>query len=82
MKKLIQLTKKEQGELIDELIHDQKKQLMDAIHKEAFYQEEQARPTHMGKDKALYNLGEYQKRIKYLEQDIYLMEEYKRTHEL
>lgn len=76
------LTEKEQIDIFREIIRDAQKELALATMQEYMYQCEQAKPTHISKAKAEENLLIYQKRIRYLVDNLEVIKKYAEDHEI
>ena len=74
--------KKEESELIKELINQFKKELISAKVQEFIYEQEYYKPTNISKAKAEEGMGIYQKRIKYLIENIEAVEYYAKHYDL
>ncbi len=78
----LELSKEEQAGLLKELIHQFKKDWMTAKVQEAIYTAEFADPKHITKAQAMDSLGTYQKRIRFLEENITAIKTYAKNNDI
>lgn len=69
-------------EHLKQLILDTEKELVFAEVNEQIYLEESVNPKHIGKDKAMQNLGTYQQHIVYLKQKLEILKGYAKAKDL
>lgn len=78
----VNLNEEEKAELINEVIHKHKLDLMEMMVREHIYQLEYAKPTNISKSQAEEGLATYQARIRHLKENIFALELYAKDHNI
>lgn len=76
------MKKEQEKKYIEQLIENTERDLVNMRVQENMYQKEYAKPKHISKAKAEESLLIYQKRIKFLEENIEVYQLYIKDHEL
>lgn len=76
------LSKEEERDLLRQIINDFKKDLVSAVVQEFIYQKEVVDPVHIGRQQAESNVAEYQKRIRFIKENIQAIRMYAEDHSI
>ncbi len=73
---ILNLSTTQKSKLLKELLHDLEKEWMQMTIQEYIYAGEYAKPKNISKEKALENMGQYQQRIRYIEENIFALKHF------
>lgn len=79
---VLNLSPTQKSKLLKELLHDFEKEWMQMIVQEYIYAGEHANPKNISKEKALENMGHYQQRIRFIEENIFALKHFAHEKEI